>query len=162
NIDDPVAMRRQLQSLADQYPGRIAEVRGELAKVQQQMTQFERDTQVAQRVVAMTTSDLGELKTLVARAETEKAAKARPVAIRFARARFDLDEAYLEAGRINTVRLSYQDRLASNNQQLAVLTEQKSRLTEILTKLEGEFNTFQAQSWQLDRQIDAIERNNRL
>lgn len=162
NIDDPVALRQHLRSLADQYPGRIAEVRGELAKVQQQLGQFERDCEVSQRVVAMTADDLGELKQLVARAEAEKAASARPVAIRFEGARFDLDEAYLEAGRINTVRLSYQDRLASNQQQITMLGEQKARLSEILVKLETEYNSFQSQSWQLDRQIDAIERNDRL
>jgi len=46
--------------------------------------------------------------------------------------------------------------------QLKFLEEQKGRLVEILEKLESEFNTYQAQLWQLDRQIDAIERNERL
>lgn len=161
-VDDPVALRRQLQSLADQYPDRIAQVRGELAQVDHQIAQFERDTQVSHRVVAMTTDDLGKLNTLVTRAETEKASSTRPVSIRFEGNRFELDDVYTEAARINKVRLSYQDRLASNQQQLTVLGEQKKRLVDIAAKLENEYTTFQTQMWQLDRQIDAIERNGRL
>ena len=161
-VDDPIALRRQLQSLADQYPDRISQVRGELAQVNHQIGQFDRDVQVAQRVVGLTTEDLSQLKTLVARAESEATATTRPVSIRFEGSRFDLNEAYTEAARINKVRLSYQDRLATNKQQLSVLNEQHKRLTEIANKLEGEYATFQAQMWQLDRQIDAIERNKRL
>jgi chromosome segregation ATPase len=161
-VDDPVALRRQLQSLGEQYPGRIAEVRAELTKVDSQLNQFQRDTEISQRVIAMTGEDLASLKSLVARAETERATSARPVAIRHEGVRFDIDEAYAEAARINKVRQSYQDRLASNTQQLTVLGEQKQRLSEILGKLETEFGSFQTQMWQLDRQIDAIERNARL
>jgi chromosome segregation ATPase len=161
-VDDPIALRRQLQSLAEQYPDRIAEVRGELAAVDNQISQFNRDSEIAQRVVAMTTDDLSNLKTLVTRAEATAAASATPVNIRFENRRFDINQAYAEAGRINSVRVSYQDRLASNTQQLTILTEQKTRLSEILTKLDSEYQSFEAKLWQLDRQIDAIERNDRL
>ncbi|MBT8487117.1 MAG: hypothetical protein KJO43_16185 [Phycisphaerae bacterium] len=161
-VDDPIALRHQLEQLADQYPDRIAEVRGEVAEVDHQISQFERDVEIATRVVAMTTEDLSELKTLVARAEAEAATSARPVAIRYGGVRFDLEEAYTEGRRINNVRGNYQDRLAHDNVQLKFLHEQKGRLTEILTKLEEEYDTYQGQLWQLDRQIDAIQRNERL
>lgn len=161
-IDDPVAMRRQLEGLAKQYPDRIAEVRGEIAQVEHQLGQFTRDIEIATRVVAMTTEDLGQLKTLVARAEESAQSNARPVAIRFEGVKFDIEEAYTEARRINNVRGTYQDRLASDQQQVTFLTQQKDRLNEILTTLESEYTTFQAELWQLDRQIDAIERNERL
>ncbi len=161
-FDDPVALRMQLQGLADQYPDRIAEVRGEIAEVEHQLGQFHRDVDVASRVVALTTDDLGKIKTLVARAETQVQSSARPVAIRYEGVRYDIDEAYTEARRINHVRLTYNDRLAHDKQQSTFLTEQKTRLVEILNKLEDEFNTYQAQLWQLDREIDTIERNDRL
>jgi chromosome segregation ATPase len=161
-IDDPVALRRQLAQLADEYPDRIAEVRGEVAEVDQQIKQFERDVDIASRVVAMASDDLRELKTLVARAESEAETSSRAVLIRYEGVRFDLDEAYAEGRRINSVRLSYEDRLAHDKFQLKFLAEQKARLTEILEKLEDEYNTYQTQLWQLDRQIDAIERNERL
>jgi chromosome segregation ATPase len=161
-VDDPVALRRQLQGLAEQYPDRIAEVRGEIAQVESQLSQYTHDMDIAQRVVAMTTDHLGQLKTLVARAEESARQTTRPVAIRFEGVKFNVEEAYNEARRINNVRGTYQDRLASDQQQANFLTQQKSRLAEILDKLESEYSTFQAQLWQLDRQIDAIERNERL
>lgn len=161
-VSDPVAMRRQLEGLAKQYPDRIAEVRGELAQVEHQIGQYAHDIEIAKRVVAMTTDDLGQLKTLVTRAQESAASNTRPVAIRFGGAKFNIDEAYNEARRLNTVRGTYQDRLAADQQQITFLQQQKDRLSEILTKLESEYSTFQAQLWQLDRQIDAIERNGRL
>ncbi len=141
--DNPVVLRRQLMELAEEYPQRIAAVQGE----------------VAARVVAMTTDDLGELKTLITRAQD---VEGRPVFVRFEGVRFGLNQAYDEARRIQNVRTSYGDRLSCNQQQLAVLDQQKARLVEILVKLEDEYATFETQMWQLDRQIDAIERNERL
>jgi len=161
-IDDPVALRRQLEGLAGQYPDRIAEVRGEIAEVEHQLGQFTRDVEIAERVVAMTTTDLGELKTLVARAEESAKSTARQVSIRYQGVKFDVEEAYNEARRINNVRGTYNDRLANDKQQITFLTQQKDRLNEVLGKLESEYSTFQAQLWALDRQIDAIERNDRL
>ena len=161
-VDDPIALRRQLEGLAEQYPDRIVEVRGEIAQVEQQLKQYDHDIDVASRVVAMTTDHLGQLKTLVARAEESAQQTMRPVAIRFEGVKFNIEEAYNEARRINNVRGTYQDRLASDQQQVAFLAQQKDRLVEILDKLETEYGTFQAQLWQLDRQIDAIERNERL
>jgi phage shock protein A len=158
-MDNPVALRRQLQDLANEYPHRIARVQGEIAEVDQQLTQFTHDSEVATRVVAMTTEDLGELKTLLTKANQ---VEGRPVYVRFEGVRFGVDEAYSEARRIQNVRRSYGDRLACNQQQTAVLSQQKARLVEILVKLEDEFGTFETQMWQLDRQIDAIERNGRL
>ncbi|HWB19107.1 MAG TPA: hypothetical protein VG711_02315 [Phycisphaerales bacterium] len=161
-VDDPIALRRQLEELSNEYPDRIAKVRGELAEVQHQIDEFSRDSQISQRVVAMTTNDLEQLKTLVAKAETTAQSSTRPVAIEFSGSKFDVDEAYTEARRISTVRGTYTDRAASDAQQLKFLTEQKGRLNEILTKLDTEYQTFQAKMWQLDRQIDAIDRNDRL
>ena len=161
-IDDPVALRSQLQALAEEYPDRIAEVRGEIAEVDQQIKQFDRDVDIANRVVAMTTDDLKELKTLVARAEAEAAQSVRPVSIRFEGVRFSVDEAYTEGHRINNVRQTYRDRLAHDEVQTKFLQEQKSRLAQILDKLETDYNTYQSQLWQLDRQIDSIQRNDRL
>ncbi len=162
-LDEPAALRRQLEQMADQYPDRIATVRGELAEVEHQLAQFDRDSEISTRVVAMTTKDLTELKTLVVRAESDPNNTAvRAVFVRFKGIRFDVPQAYTEAKRINSVRLNYQDRAASNVQQISMLAEQKARLIEICDRLEDEYATFTTQMWQLDSQIDAIERNERL
>ena len=161
-MDNPTAMRRQLEQLADEYPDRIAEVRGEIAEIDHQIGRLVHDVEISKRVVALTTNDLRELKTLVAQAEAKKAATSRTVSFHFDGMRFNIDQAYTEAGRINHVRTTYNDRLAQDNHQYMLLSEQKSRLTEILDNLEGDFSKYQSQLWQLDRQIDAIERNERL
>lgn len=161
-VSDPVAMRHQLRKLADQYPDRIQEVRREIAKVQHELDTRVDDIDMAKRVIAMTTDHLGQLKELVARAEETVQSTARPVSIRFQGVKFNVEQAYTEAHRINNVRGTYQDRLASDEQQVNFLTQQKQRLQEILDKLESEHNTYLAQMWQLERQIDSIERNERL
>ena len=161
-VDDPVALRRQLLALGDTYPDRIAEVRGELAAVTRQLEQLEQDTDVAQRVVANTSSDLTELKELLAEAESTATARGVPVSIRTRGVRLDLDEARAEARRVADIRLAYQDRAASNAHQLKFLGEQKQRLEEILNRLQAEYGDFEIKLAQIDRQIDAIERNERL
>jgi len=160
--DDPEILRQQLAALSEQYPQRIAEVKGEIAEVDRHIAQFDHDINVAQGVITLTTNDLQQLKTLIARAEERSTVSVRPVAIRYEGVRFDVNEAYGEARRINHVRQTYRDRLAHDEQQMVFLTEQNTRLDEILVKLESEFDTYQAQLWQLDRQIDAIQRNERL
>ena len=161
-VDEPAALRHQLERMADQYPDRIATVRGELAEVEHQLALFHRDAEISNRVVAMTTEDLTELKTLVVSAQSNSTSTVRFAVVRFKGVRFDVPQAYTEAQRINDVRINYQDRAASNVQQISMLTEQKLRLTDICDRLESEYATFQTQMWQLDSQIDAIERNERL
>jgi predicted RNase H-like nuclease (RuvC/YqgF family) len=72
------------------------------------------------------------------------------------------DQARTEARRIADVRTTYKDRLATDETQVAFLETQKSRLSEILDTLEAEQARYEAKLWQLDRQIDAIARNERL
>lgn len=161
-VDDPIALRRQLEKLADQYPDRIVEVRGEVAEVEHQIAQLDRDIEIATRVVSYTSDDLGNLKTRIARAENERDSCACPVFLRFEGIRFDIDGARNEAVRIGSLRTNYRDRLAYDQQQAQMLEEQQARLNDILVKLEDDFATYKAQLYTLDRQIDAIARNERL
>lgn len=159
--DNPETLRRELAQLADEYPTWIQEVQGELAEVDHQLGEFEHDTELSARVIDLTTEDFAELKALVDRAEHRENSVQR-VSIRFDGVRFGVDEAYNELARIDHVRGSYADRLDHNQQQIKILTTQRSRLAQVLDKLETEYSTLQNHVWQLDRQIDAIERNDRL
>ena len=158
-VDDPIALRRQLDSLAKQYPKRIAEVRGEIARLDHQFEQFRRDEQIAIRVVELTSVDLDSLRNLVEEAESLSSVNARGITIWFEGLRYDLEDAYIEGRRIRTVRANYEDRLMSDRRQMELLQEQRVRLVTILGKIEHEHETYRAQLWQLDREIDAIERN---
>jgi len=158
-VEDPVALRRQLDNLAKQYPTRIAEISGEIARLEQQLEQFQRDERIAIRVVELTTLDLDVLRELVDEAESMLPVEGGNVSIRFEGVRYDLDAAYCEGRRIRTVRANYEDRLASDRRQMGLLREQRARLGDLLEKIEHEHDTYRAQLWQLDREIDAIERN---
>ena len=161
-VDDPVALRRQLDELAKEYPSRIAEVRGEDAKLRQQLLQFERDEKISIRVVELTTADLDALRMLVEDAEAMTHVDGGVASIRFEGVRYNLDGAYVEGRRIRTVRANYEDRLASDRRQMELLHEQESRLGEVLENIEREYETYRTQLWQLDREIDAIERNDHI
>lgn len=160
-VDDPVALRRQLQGLADQYPDRIAEVRSEIAQIDVQVDQLVHDNEVADRVIALTSDDLEEIRLAVTDAQTSRDA-GHKVSIRRGAFRVNLDQARSEARRIAGIRGTYKDRLVSNDQQITLISNQRERLTEILTQLENEYGQFEEKLWTLDRQIDAIERNDRL
>jgi len=160
-VDDPVALRRQLSGLAEKYPDRIAEVRAEIGEVERQISKLHQDHEIAHRVVSMTTSDLAELRMALGNAEVEAVA-GRSAVIRVSGRAFDVDGARKEAQRIHGIRATYQDREATDKAQLEFLGTQKDRLAEILGKLEEEHGRYQAKLWQLDQQIDAIARNDRL
>ena len=161
-VDDPVALRRQLDDLAREYPKRIAEITGEVSKIDQQLIQFERDESIARNVVKLTTQDLESLKDLVRLAEQEEGIGETSVSFWFEGVRFGLESAYTKARRIRTVRANYEDRLAADRRQMKLMHEQRDRLATILEKIKHEHEQYRSQLWQLDREIDAIERNDHI
>ena len=160
-VEDPVALRRQLSGLAEKYPERIAEGRAEIVEVERQISRLHQDHEIASRVVSMTTSDLADIRLALGEAEVEAASGRSPV-IRVSGRAFDIEGARKEARRIHGIRATYRDREATDEAQIEFLGTQKERLAEILGKLEEEHGRYQAKLWQLDQQIDAIARNDRL
>lgn len=160
-IDDPVALRHQLQTLASEYPEKIATLRGELAEVDRQIAQLEHDSAVAQRVVSNTSEDITDLTTLMARAE-QASTGGRNVVVVFDARRLDASDAQEELRRIQRIRADFQERSATSQQHLGYLSQQRTRLASMLDKLVTEQQTFEQQMAAIDRKIDAIARNERL
>jgi predicted nuclease with TOPRIM domain len=163
-IDEPTALRGQLRELEEQYPERISELRGDLAELLEQQRQVERDRAVADRVVQLADADLASLKPLLAQAQAARA-EAAPgtlVAVRFANDQLTVEEAFARAQRIGQTRAAYAGRAADAARDLGYLGQQRERLEDLLTQLESERAEFRSQIWQLDRQVDAIARNDRL
>eukprot|EP01025_Chloroclados_australasicus_P037418 TRINITY_DN38200_c0_g1_i2.p3 TRINITY_DN38200_c0_g1~~TRINITY_DN38200_c0_g1_i2.p3 ORF type:complete len:168 (-),score=32.23 TRINITY_DN38200_c0_g1_i2:44-547(-) len=73
NIDDPVKMRAQLRKLESQYPERITRVRQDLATLDTQTAEYERELAVAERVVELAQADLEAMHGLFDRAEHARA-----------------------------------------------------------------------------------------
>lgn len=163
-IDDPTALRSQLQELEQEYPERIAQVRGDLAELQEQIRQLERERAISARVVEMAQADLDELEPLLAAAAATQAANglARASAIQFDDKVLSFEGASSKAGHIRQTALAYSNRAADAEHDLAYLRQQSTRLEELLAQLENERAQFQGQIWQLSRQVDAIARNERL
>jgi hypothetical protein len=164
NINDPVALRSQLKSLEGQYPKRIAEVRGDLAELREQVAQLNREEDVSKRVVALADEDLGTMKDLLARAEDARNGEGSGaiVRVRFNEKAMDVDEAYGKASRISEMRTAYAQRINDIQKSQGYLAQQETRLTDLLAQLESEHASFQTQLWQMDRDIDTIARNDRL
>ncbi|MBL0927269.1 MAG: hypothetical protein IBJ11_06400 [Phycisphaerales bacterium] len=163
HIDDPVALRQQLRELETKYPERISAVRGELAELQAQIRQLEREKSVSQKVVEMASADLQQLKGQLDKAETARTGS--PTAVIYVRhdsAEVPLDQAYSNATRLNNTVIAHQSRVADAERDLAFLGQQAQRLSELLSNLESERAQFQAQIWQLDGQVEMIARNDRL
>lgn len=163
-IDDPTLLRAQLRELESQYPERISDVRGDLAEVLEQLRQVEREKAVSERVVALTDRDLDALEPLVAEARTASlaAAPGQLVRVRFDSATLDVDDASRRLQQIAGTRQVYANRAADAVRDLRYLAQQRDRLQELLEQLEVERAEFRSQLWQLDRQVDAIARNDRL
>lgn len=164
HIGDPTAMRLQLRELEAQYPKRIAEVRGQLAEIQEQESQLARDQAVSERVVDLAHADREDLSELIARAENAvvEHGSARLVRIAFDDRTFDLDEAYTRANTINETINLYSARADDIATDLESLASDREILKGLLGKLETEQAEFQAQIAQLDAKIDAIARKEKM
>lgn len=170
HITDPVALRAQLRSLAEQYPHRIGEVRSDLAQLKGQVGQLTRDMTVSQRVIELADADSNTLSLLMSKADAATIQQAsydgggveHRVVLVFNNERLSLPEAQTRAQRINATRNAYASRVADIQRDMGYLSQQERQMTQLLTKLEAEQTTFQTQMFDLDRQIDSIARNDRM
>ncbi|MBK7404674.1 MAG: hypothetical protein IPJ41_08575 [Phycisphaerales bacterium] len=163
NISDPVALRQQLRDLESKYPARIAEVRGELAETTSQVDQLQRERTVSGRVVELADADLGQIKSLLAKADAARTDGTYAVVkVRFGEESLSMDQAYSKANQISQLRSAYASRSSDIDRDMSLLQAQQQRLTQLLAQLESERSQFQNQLWQLDRQVDAIARNDRM
>ncbi len=163
HIEDPTALRAQLHDLEGQYPARIAEVRSDLIELEGQMTQLKRELAVSERVVALADSDLEQVQGLLAKAEEARVQNVgHVIRVRLENQSLDLDEAYSKANTISQSRSAYAARAADIERDMGFLDQQQERLSTLLNQLETERAEFQTQLFTLDRQVDAIARNERM
>lgn len=168
NIDDPVALRTQLRDLEREYPERIAQVRGDLAELKLQMRQLERERAVAERVVSLAERDISTLAPLVAEASvsqgvaTASAGIRNVVSVQFDNRTLSVGQAQTRLNQVQHTRVAYANRAADASHDVIYLAQQAEQLETLLTQLESERAQFQSQLWQLDRQVDAIARNDKL
>ena len=164
NISDPVALRQQLHKLEKEYPSRIAAIRGDLAELQEQKRQLQREQAISSRVVQLAEKDRSELEGELAVAERRVTDElARPVSYRSQA--IPAAQAQRLRARVEQTQhtiLAYSSRAQDAERDLGYLAQQEARLESLLAQVEGEHAQFRAQLLQLDRQVDAVARNERL
>ncbi|KAA0216730.1 MAG: hypothetical protein DYG94_13090 [Leptolyngbya sp. PLA3] len=163
NVDDPVALRAQIRDLEAEYPEKIADVRSDLIDVQQQIAQLQHEKAVSEKVVALTQSDLSVLSGGIEEARAVQSANQGVIVkISFQSRSLGLNDAFARRDQIDQTRSFHASRVAELNKDLGYLSQQEEQLSTLLTRLETERAEFQAQLFQLDAQVDAIDRNDRL
>jgi len=163
SIDDPILLRQQIKKLEAQYPGKIAEVRSDLAEVQTQIGQLERELQIARKVVALAGDDLETVDGQISQARvTQSANPGAIVRISFNNDAVDLEDAYAKRQQIEQTKNLYASRAQDLRTDLGYLHDQEAQLADLHERLESEQAEFQAKLFQLDAQIDTIARNDRL
>lgn len=162
-IDDPTAMRAQLRDLEREYPKRIKTVRGDLAELNTQIRQLEREKSISLRVVELAQADLAELEGSIQQvASTTGPGEMRLAAVECDGRVLSFDRARSRVNQIKSTRIAYANRAADAEHDLKYLVQQANRLDELLVQLENERAQFQTQIASLTRQVDAIARNDRL
>jgi chromosome segregation ATPase len=166
-ITDPVALRAQLRDLQAQYPARIGQVRSDLAQLREQRAQLERDMAVSNRVVDLADQDSDKLTSALDHAQSATVTNValgveHEIVIVFRNERINLEAATTKLNQVNATRNAYASRAADIQRDLGYLTQQEGQLATLLNKLETEQTAFQTQLFDLDRQIDAIARNDRM
>lgn len=166
-ISDPVALRAQLRALEAQYPQRISQVRSDLGELREQSEQLKRTLEINRRVVALADEDADKLASALERAQEaqmQAVAEGEPhrVVLVFRNHRLDPESARSRLHQIVSARNAYTAQIADIERDLGYLGKQESRLSELLARLESERAEFQAQLWQLDNEVDAIARNERM
>ena len=163
-VDDPTALRTQLLDLEKKFPERIAQVRGDLAELSEQIRQLEREKTISEKVVALADRDLTVLEPKVdeAAARADDGQEVRLAAVVFDDHVMSYDRAYGKLAQFRQTRVTYQNRANDAEHDLSYLNQQAQRLEDLLLKLETERAEFQTQLQQINRQVDAVARNQRL
>lgn len=163
-LDDPIALRNKLRELEAQYPERIASLRGDHAELKQQIAQLERERAISERVVELAEEDLEILRPVFeeATAQAGGTSHARLAAVAFDDQVYSLQRAEAKIRQVENTRHAHATRAADAEHSLTYLHQQSARFEEAVAQLEAEQAEFRIQLEQLNRQVDSIERNERL
>ena len=160
-VDDPTALRAQLRKLEQTYPERISQLSGDVAEVDEQISRALREQAIAERVVELADRDLEAIDTELSALGTGSGLR---TASTLASKQLAHDTKQLETrqSQIQQTRMVYSSRVSETDREIEYLEAQRERLADALTQLQTEQAQFQAQLVAIERQVDAIARNERL
>ena len=166
-IDDPVALRSRLRELEAQYPERIASLRADHAELKSQILQLERERAISRRVVELADEDLAMLRPALGEASAQAvslsgASDDHLTAVMVENRVWSARRAQAKVRQVENTRNAHATRAADAEHSLVYLRQQSGRFEEAIAQLESEQAEFRVQLDQLNRQVDSIQRNQRL
>jgi len=163
-LDDTITLRNELRELEKEYPRRIRKVSSDLASLQGDIRQLERERAISNRVVELAEADLSALRPAVKQAAAQFGGegRARLAAVVVDERVLTLQSASTKLQEIEATRDAHASRAADALHQIAFLRQQETQFAEVVAQLQSEQAKFSTQLEQLERQVDSIERNRRL
>lgn len=145
----------ELESLAESYPKRIADVRSTLKEAQTQASYIERELEHKDAVIALCAKDIAELDALIEQAGVEGIVTFRGTV-------YGLDEARKLRDRAIRTRDTYLTQHSNLNAELVAAQKQVASLEKELESIKKEQQAFETERDTILREVERLERNQRL
>ncbi|MEN8150489.1 MAG: hypothetical protein ABFS86_11745 [Planctomycetota bacterium] len=160
-VDTKVALQHEVDKLQKEYPKRIAEIRVQQRSVDRDLAQCERQLHESEEVVAVALGDLEVLRDRLDRTDADADGLGAP-AIEFRARRLSRGAALDRAAEAADVAKSYEDRAIDLRNERKLLFDEKARLAGERAELTQEYAKFQAEVATIGRDIDSLERKEKL
>ena len=157
-MDNPVALRAELERLEAEYPVRIRAVQQDLGELKVEAKRLAWERAVSDRVVAMAQQDLGGFGS-TAQAQGSEGGLVQVAGFPVAKI---TNRSRAQVARIQDLIQMHSNRSQDAARDLGYLNKEIDRFQVLLTELETERVQYHSQLEQLNRQVDSIRRNERL
>jgi len=160
-VDTKVALQNEVDKLQKEYPRRIAEIRIQQRSVDRDIAQCERQLHQSEEVVAVAAGDLEVLRKRLDDADVDADGLGSP-AIEFRAQRLTRGAALDRAAEAADVAKAYEERAVDLRNERKLLFDEKARLAAERASLEQEYAKFQSEVATIGRDIDSLQRKEKL
>ena len=160
-VDTKVALQHEVDKLQKEYPTRIAEIRVQQRSVDIDIAKCEGQLHESEEVVAVAIGDLEVLRQRLDNTDMD-ADGLRTPAIEFRAQRLSRGAALSRAAEAADVAKSYEDRAIDLRNERKLLFDEKARLADERASLTQEYARFQDEVEAIGRDIDSLERKEKL
>jgi ribosomal protein L29 len=163
SFDESTQMRNQVTALQEQLPEQIGQVRSDIAEINTQIHELERDKAICEHVVALVDRDLGSLESQIQPASANGSGTvAFASSVSLNGRLLPMSAARTKIMNLQQTRETYLERAFEAGQSLVYLQDQALQFEEALGDLESDRARLDLQIAQIDKEIGAIERNKRM
>lgn len=151
-------LRAELNKLRDEYPKQIALVKSQIKEIEQDLSELERDETRARDIVTMCDEDLASIK----KSHDASIAAYNDAKVEFRGRYYDASEIARLQSRIMETREIYTDRVNDSVDERLLLEAERDELKLRLEELETERTEFEAEHARLTREIERMQRNEKM